>query len=292
MKEQMKEYVSLKNKNTYRIDTSTRYYYEPENKEDLQEFLKYAKTKQLDYFLLGNGSNVILSDTMYPGVVVKLNTSEFQKIEYNGSEVWAGSGVMMPKLAQNIIEHGLKGLEWASGIPGTVGGSVFGNAGAYNEATFDHLLSVTYLDAEGKVQTKTKENLTYGYRTSYFKEHPENIILGATFLFEKGTKEESKKLIESRLERRLQSQPLNYPSAGSVFRNPSPELPSWKLIDEVGLKGYRIGDAMVSEKHANFIINVGVATGKDIESLIQLIKDKVKKEKNVELVLEQEIKRW
>ncbi len=288
----LEEYVSLKNKNTYRIDTTTRYFYEPESLEDLKSFLSLAQENHWEYFVIGNGSNLILSDTMYPGIVVKLDSSEFRSIEYHENKVTVGAGVMINKLSYDILDHGLSGLEWASGIPGSMGGCIFGNAGAYNSATFDFLESVTYLTKDGECITKLKEEISHGYRTTWFKEHPLNIIVKATFAFPKGNKEESLELIKDRFERRKASQPIDKPSAGSVFRNPSPELASWKLIDEVGLKGYRIGDAMVSDKHANFIVNMGSATGKDIKSLIKLIEEKVKKEKNVDLVLEQEIRNW
>ena len=288
----LEEYVSLKNKNTYQIDTTTRYFYEPDSIDDLKSFLTFAKENQWEYFVIGNGSNLILSDTMYPGIVVKLDSNEFRDIKYQENKVTVGAGVMMNKLSYDILDHGLSGLEWASGIPGSIGGSIFGNAGAYNSETFEFLESVTYLTKDGECITKSKEELSHGYRTTWFKEHPENIIVRATFVLPNGNKNESLELIKDRFERRKASQPIDKPSAGSVFRNPSPELASWKLIDEVGLKGYRIGDAMVSEKHANFIVNMGHATGKDIKSLIKLIEEKVKKEKNIDLVLEQEIRNW
>ena len=288
----LEEYVSLKDKNTYRIDTTTRYFYEPDSIEDLKSFLTFAKENHWEYFVIGNGSNLILSDTMYPGIVVKLDSNDFRDIKYNENKVTVGAGVMMNKLSYDILDHGLSGLEWASGIPGSMGGCIFGNAEAYNSETFDFLESVTYLTKDGECITKPKEELSHGYRTTWFKEHPENIIVSATFIFPYGNKEESLKLIKDRFERRKASQPIDKPSAGSVFRNPSPDMASWKLIDEVGLKGYRIGDAMVSDKHANFIVNMGHATGKDIKSLIKLIEEKVKKEKNIDLVLEQEIRNW
>ena len=288
----LEEFVSLKDKNTYRIDTTARYFYEPNDIEDLKSFLECAKENHWEYFVIGNGSNLILSDTMYPGIIVKLDSTEFRNIEYHENKVTVRSGVMINKLSYDILDHGLSGLEWASGIPGSIGGCIFGNAGAYNSETFDFLESVTYLTKDGKCVTKKKEEISHGYRTTWFKEHPENIIVQATFVLPKGNKEESLELIKNRFERRKASQPMDKPSAGSVFRNPSPELASWKLIDEVGLKGYRIGDAMVSDKHANFIVNMGSATGKDIKSLIKLIQEKVKKEKDVDLILEQEIRNW
>lgn len=284
------ENVSLKTYNTYRIEVTCKYMLHPIDYEGLIGFLKYAQKTNLKYFVIGNGSNIILTDDYYNGVIVKLD--QFKKITYNNNLVTVGSGVMINFLAYDIISHGLSGLEWASGIPGTIGGCIFGNAEAYRVSTFENLKTVTYLTKDLEIKTENKENLTHGYRTSYFKENPENIILEATFSFPTGSKEESIALIKNRLERRLATQPLEYPSAGSVFRNPSIDLPSGKLIDDLGLKGKRINDAMVSVKHANFIINLGNATGKDIKNLIQLVQDRVKEEYQIDLILEQEYKSW
>ena len=296
MKEELMEFgileenVSLETLNTYRIKTHTKYLLHPRNEQDVLHFFKYAKEKELDFFILGNGSNVILSDTMYDGVILKLD--QLKKIEYKKHEVTVGAGVMINFLARDILEHGLRGLEWASGIPGTVGGSIYGNAEAYKVSTFEYLKSVRYITPDGNIKTSFKEEISHAYRTSFFKENPGYIILEATFGFPEGKKEKSLAIIKDRLQRRLASQPLEYPSAGSVFRNPAPDMPSGKLIDDLGLKGKRIGDAMISVKHANFIINLGNATGKDIRSLIQLIHDEVERVYHIDLILEQEIKKW
>ena len=296
MKEELMEFgileenVSLETLNTYRIKTHTKYLLHPRNEQDVLHFFKYAKEKELDFFILGNGSNVILSDTMYDGVILKLD--QLKKIEYQEHEVTVGAGVMINFLARDILEHGLSGLEWASGIPGTVGGSIYGNAEAYKVSTFEYLKSVRYITPDGNIKTSFKEEISHAYRTSFFKENLGYIILEATFVFPEGGKEKSLAVIKDRLQRRLASQPLEYPSAGSVFRNPAPDMPSGKLIDDLGLKGKRIGDAMISVKHANFIINLGNATGKDIRSLIQLIHDEVERVYHIDLILEQEIKKW
>lgn len=286
----VEEHESLKKHNTYRLETSTRYLLHPTNPDNVVSFIKYAEQKNIPYFLLGNGSNVILSDTEYPGVVVKLDY--LKDITYEGNKVSVGSGVMINKLTFDILNHNLAGLEWANGIPGTIGGCIFGNAEAYKVSTFEYLKNVTFLNQDKEIVTWKKEDISHGYRTSFFKEHPGNIILEAVFEFPTGIKEESLEIIKNRTERRLNSQPLNYPSAGSVFRNPSPEMPSGKLIDELGLKGFQIGDAVVSEKHANFILNVGKATGKDIRNLIELIHNQVSEKYNIDLILEQEYKNW
>ncbi len=286
----LEENVSLETLNTYRIKTSTKYLLHPKDEADILQFLNYAKEQNLEFFVLGNGSNVILSDTMYEGVILKLD--RLKKIEYHENEVTVGAGVMINFLARDIIEHGLSGLEWASGIPGTIGGSIYGNAEAYKVSTFEYLKSVRYITLSGEVKTSFKKELSHAYRTTFFKEHPGCIILEAVFVFPEGKKDKSLAIIKERLQRRLATQPLEYPSAGSVFRNPTPLLPSGKVIDDLGLKGKRIGDAMISVKHANFIINLGNATGKDIRSLIQLIHDEVERVYHIDLILEQEIKKW
>ena len=286
----LEENVSLENLNTYKIKTKARYLLHPRTVKELQEFVSVAKKKNWPFWVLGNGSNVILADTMYNGVIIKLD--QFKKIEYNGNQVVVGAGVMINYLSKDIINHGLSGLEWASGIPGTVGGSIYGNAEAYNVATFHYLKDVTFLNQNNEIVVLNKEDISHAYRTSYFKEKPGNIILEATFIFPDGDKEKSLLLMQDRLQRRLATQPLDYPSAGSVFRNPSKDLPSGKLIDDLGLKGFRIGDAMVSVKHANFIVNLGNATGKDIRNLIKLIHAKVEESYHIDLTLEQEFKDW
>lgn len=286
----LEEHVNLKKYNTYRINTTCRYMLHPDSIEKLQAFLEYAKENHIPFFVLGNGSNVILSDTEYEGVIIKLD--KLQEVKYQGVEVYVTSGVMINSLAFQILDHGLTGLEWASGIPGSVGGCIFGNAEAYKTSTFDCLKEVTFLDENGKITTLPKESISYGYRTSYFKENPGNIILSATFSLEYGDKKEAMMKIKSRQERRMATQPLELPSAGSVFRNPSATISSWVLIDGAHLKGCRIGDAMISEKHANFIVNVGTATGKNIRDLIEYSRKKVKEKYQIDLVLEQEYKDW
>lgn len=286
----LEEHVNLKKYNTYRIDTTCRYMLHPDSVEKLQEFLKYAEKNHFSFFVLGNGSNVILSDTEYNGVIIKLD--KLQDVQYNGSEVYVAADVMINSLALQILNHGITGLEWASGIPGTVGACIFGNAEAYKTSTFDCLKEVTFLTSDGEIKTLPKEKISYGYRTSYFKENPRNIILFATFSLAYGKKEDALALIKKRRERRMSTQPLNYPSAGSVFRNPSENISSWQLIADAGLKGYQIGDAKVSNLHANFILNIGQATGKNIRDLIEYIKEKVQEKYQVDLILEQEYKDW
>lgn len=283
------EDVSLKNYNTYRIDTKTKYLALPSSVEELRGLLEYLNKEKIKYIILGNGSNVIIGDSVYDGVIIVL--TKINEIKIDNNVIVAECGAMLPKMCNVATSNGLKELEWASGIPGTLGGSVVGNAGAYLSCIFDYLIDVTVLK-NGKIETIKKEDIKYGYRYTEFKDNKDIIILKARLMLEKGSVQESLELIQDRRERRLKSQPLNYPSAGSVFRNPSKESPAGKLIEEASLKGYRIGGAEVSKLHANFIINVDNAKACDIKELIKVIKDKVKEKDNIDLICEQEILEW
>lgn len=284
------ENVSLKNYNTFQIGGMASFIIFPKTVCDVQNLIYFLKEKNIKYFVLGNGSNVIFSDQLFDGVIV--NLKKMDAIIYQGTQVICESGVMMPRLAMDVISHGLKGFEWAAGIPGTVGGCVYGNAEAYKESTFDFLLEVQVLTPEGDLKILKKADLSYGYRTSFFKENPGYVLLSATFSLEYGDKEESMEKILCRKEKRMETQPLDYPSAGSVFRNPSSDNPSGKIIESIGMKGYIIGGAEVSKKHANFIVNTGNATSNDVRNLVELVHQRVQKETNIDLVMEQEFVGW
>jgi len=282
--------VSLKNYNTFRIGGVAKYLVAPKDEAELLSLLQYLLKERIPYFILGNGSNVIFSDSIYEGVIIRLN--HFQEIVKKGDRIFVGSGVMMPRFAMAMIEESYCGFEWAVGIPGTVGGCVYGNAEAYKESTFDHLISVKVITPNLEIKELKKEELSFGYRTSFFKTHPGYVILGATFKIIKGNKNESLEIIEKRMKKRKSTQPLEFPSAGSVFRNPSAENPSGMIIENCGLKGTIVGGAKISEKHANFIINTGNATSKDVRNLIELVHEEVKRQCNIDLVLEQEYVGW
>lgn len=279
--------VSLKNYNTYKIDAKSDYLIEVSSIDGLKDLLKYLKDNNTKFMILGNGSNVILDD-YFNGAIIKL--SGFNYVNIDKKSVVVGAGTMMAKLAIDTINEDLTGLEWTVNIPGTVGGSIVGNAGAYNSEMFDNLVSVKVLNKNGKIEVIPKDNFIYDYRHTNIKEL-DLIVLEATFVLEKGKKEESKQIMQDRCERRKASQPLDMPSAGSVFRNPEGDH-AGRLIEAVGLKGKKIGGAEVSRKHANFIVNTGDATSNDIKNLIKLIRDEVKKKFNIDLVLEQEVIDW
>ena len=278
------ENISLKKYNTYRIDILAKYMVFPKNTRELIELINFARTNNLKYMILGNGSNVIFNTTYYDGIIIKLDN--FNNMSIKGNKVYAEAGCSLIKLAISTINAELSGLEFACGIPGTVGASISMNAGAYNLDISNSLESISVLTPQNEIITLNKKKLEFSYRDSFLKRNPDYVVLSANFLLKKGNREEMLLQMEERKKRRKDTQPLEYPSAGSVFRNP-PSMYAGELIEKCNLKGYCIGDATVSTKHANFIVNKGNATGKDIVSLINKIKEEVKNKYKIELILEQ-----
>lgn len=276
------ENASLLNYNTYRLDTKCKLLVFPRDIFEFQEIMYILNGSK--YFILGNGSNIILPD-YYDGVVIKLKY--FNNYNIFDEYIEVDSGVMINKLSMELSKLGYKGFEWASGIPGTIGGCIYNNAGCYGSEISDNLIDVTVF-CDNKIYCLRKDELSFSYRNSTFKMNNKFVILKAKFKYEKGDPEELLDLIKVRTNKRIESQPLEYPSCGSVFRNPE-GLVAGKLIDEANLKGKCVGGAMVSNKHANFIINNGNATPEDIIKLINEIKNTIKKNYNIDLVLEQEI---
>ena len=279
--------VKLKYFNTYKIESEAKYLINVETIDGLINILKYLKESNIEYFILVAGSNIIL-DNYFNGAIIKLSGLDYVTIDKN--ILVAGAGTMMGKISQSALNNSLTGLEWAINIPGTLGGSINGNAGAYNSEIFDNLISIKVLTEDLEVKEMKKEEFVVSYRHTNIKDL-NLIVLEGKFKLSKGNQEEAKELIKNRCERRLESQPLDKPSAGSVFRNPEGDH-AGRLIEAAGLKGKRIGGAEISLKHANFIVNVGGATSNDIKNLIKLVKDEVKKQFNVDLILEQEIIDW
>ncbi|MBR7042295.1 MAG: UDP-N-acetylmuramate dehydrogenase [Bacilli bacterium] len=278
------ENASLKKYNTYKLDTTCNYLVFPKNEEELINILRELKKENIKYLILGNGSNIILAMNNYDGVVIKLDN--LNSVEYQGNIVTVGAGYSLIKLAVDTINNGLSGLEFAAGIPGLVGASTAMNAGAYNSSMSEVVTSARVLTPDLELITMTNKDLEYAYRDSFIKKNKDYYVLSTTFELTSGDKESMLNLIGERRMKRLASQPLNMPSAGSVFRNPE-GLYAGGLIEESGLKGHKIGGAKVSEKHANFIVNDGNATGEDIVKLIKIIQKEVKENYNVELILEQ-----
>ena len=275
----------MKDYTTYKIGGKADAIVSPKDTDSLIVLLKYLKEKQIAYKIIGNGSNVIFSDDGFKGVIIKLDAFDTLKIDKNVVTVGAGYNLM--RLSLKMSRSGFSGLEFASGIPGSVGGAVFMNAGAYKSDMGYVVKSAKVLTPDYTVKTFTNKELDFHYRTSFLKQNPEYICLEATIPLLYGDKNEIMELINERKVRRITSQPLEYPSAGSVFRNPT-GLFAGQLIEELGYKGKKVGGAMVSLKHANFIVNVGGATCKDLEELISSIKKDVKEKYQIELKEEQE----
>lgn len=281
----IKEHEELKKHTTYKVGGQCDYFVQPASVEKLVLLLKYIKDNNINYKVLGNGSNVLISSKRFKGIIISLN--KLNQIKFDNDIVEVGAGVLLIKLSNACANENLGGLEFASGIPGCVGGAIFMNAGAYKSDMSEVLIDVTYIDDKLNIVTAKKEDLDFSYRHSLFQEK-EYIIVGARIKLYKEKKEEILTLMNTRRQRRIESQPLEYPSAGSVFRNPSDDVFSGKLIEELGFKGYSVGGAKVSEKHANFIVNYNNATAEDIKELIDEIKSKVKKKYDIDLKVEQE----
>lgn len=281
--------VSLAHHTTYKVGGIAKLFVYPKDKDKLILLLKKLKNDNIKYKVLGNGSNTLFSDNEYDGVIIKLDA--FDNIEYFKNIVKAGAGVNLIKLSNQTVRNGLAGLEFATGIPGTVGGAIYMNAGAYKSDMGYITKSVEVLTPNLEIITMTNKELDFHYRTSFLQKHKDYICLEATFLLRPSDKNLLLEIVEDRKKRRLESQPLEYPSAGSVFRNPD-NLYAGKLIEDLGYKGYSIGGAKVSDKHANFIINYNKATGKDIKELIEFIKKEVKDNYDIDLKVEQEFVNW
>ncbi len=280
---------SLSNYTTYKVGGPAKLIVYPKNREKLVLLLKELKNKKIKYMILGNGSNTLFSDKEYDGVIIKLDG--FDKVTYFRDNVTAGAGVNLINLSMQTIKKGLAGLEFAAGIPGTVGGAIYMNAGAYKSDMGYIVKSVRVLTDRYEIITLVNKEMNFHYRSSFLQKHKDYICLGAILQLKKGKKEAIEEVIKSSRERRVESQPLEYPSCGSVFRNPEGDF-AGRLIEEAGLKGKTIGGAKVSEKHANFIINYNNATSKDIHDLILLVHDTVLKKYKIDLKCEQEFVNW
>ena len=242
----------------------------------------YTKCKEisLNTYILGNGTNVLFTDRGFRGVIFIIS-HEMGDISISGNTITASSGVSLKKLCQTALDNALTGLEFAYGIPGTVGGAVYMNAGAYGGEMKHVVKEVTAVDSLGKLKTFTNEQLDLSYRKSVFTDS-DYVILSVTVELSEGNKEEIKSKMDDLMARRKDKQPLEYPSAGSTFKRPEGYF-AGALIEKNGFKGYSVGGAQVSEKHAGFIINKGNATCSDVKKLVEIIKEKVLKEDGVSL---------
>lgn len=283
------ENESIKKLTTYRVGGVASLVVSPKNEDKLVDLVQFLKGNNIKYKVIGNGSNLLFSDKPYNGVLIKLD--HLDDCEFIANTIKVGAGYSLVKLSLLAMKASLTGLEFAAGIPGTVGGAVFMNAGAYKSDMGYIVKSVRVLTPEMQIINLANAEMDFHYRTSFLKKHPDYICLGCTIKLKQGKKNLIEEVMKERKKRRIESQPLEYPSAGSVFRNPKDNF-SGKLIEDLGLKGKYIGRAQISEKHANFIINKGGATAQDIKDLMDLVKKKVKEKYNIELKEEQELINW
>jgi UDP-N-acetylmuramate dehydrogenase len=298
----IKEKVPLSDFTSFHLGGPARYFMEVKNKNDLEEALEFIKKEKVDWFILGGGSNLLVSDQGFNGLVIKINN---QKVEIQGTKIIAGAGLLLSEAVSLAGKNNLSGLEWAMGIPGTLGGAIFGNAGAYGSSISDNIEKVEVVDSSREKfswKSYSSGDCQFAYRNSIFKQRKELIIFSVVFSLVLGKTEEiadkMKKIIQARIGKLPQD-----PSAGSFFKNPqvknqkvlaefekdqgikSPDgkIPAGWLIDQLGLCGKKIGGAMVSAEHSNFIINTGGAKAEDVIILASLIKQKVRNHFGVQL---------
>ncbi len=263
--ENVKENEPMKNHTTFRIGGNADFAVFPENAQQIYALLNLAKDKDIPITVIGNGSNILVGDKGIRGMVILLKN--MNKISVSDTEIAAQSGALLSKIANVAFENSLTGFEFASGIPGSLGGAICMNAGAYGEEISSAVLNVTYVDPDCGVKTVSAKDCKFGYRHTLFTEN-NYIITDCTLSLTLGNKEEIKTKTEDLKERRTSKQPLDKPSAGSTFKRPEGHF-AGALIEQANLKGYTVGKAQISEKHAGFIINIGGATAKDVSDLIK-----------------------
>jgi len=344
----IKRNVSLKSYTTFKIGGPAKYFFEAKGKEDLIEAILVAESKKLPFFILGGGSNILVSDKGYKGLIIKIKNqkSKIKNTNQKSKIIETESDALLSQIVALALKNSLTGLEWAIGIPGTIGGAIYGNAGAFGRSTKDVIQKVEVFDLKDKkIKILKNKDCKFGYRDSIFKhansarsplargmqtrpcEYPNLIILSATLQLKKRNKKKIQEKMKEYLNYRKEKQPLNLPSAGSIFKNqkPKPEhktksfvlgrahkyglwiknqkllkefseikefnkkgqIPAAWLIEECGLKGKKVGNVKISEKHANFIVNLGGGKAKDVKKLINLAKKKVKEKFGI--TLEEEI---
>ena len=270
---------------TFRIGGPADYFLLPSSSEEVKGILEICKEESLQYFILGNGSNLLVSDEGYRGVIIQLYRN-YGGLTVEGTEIRAGAGVLLSQIAAAARNESLTGFEFAGGIPGTLGGAVVMNAGAYGGELKDVLKEAVVMDREGNIFTVPVEKLAMGYRTSLVKTAG-YLVLEVVISLKKGSQEEIRDTMKDLADRRISKQPLEYPSAGSTFKRPEGYF-AGKLIMDAGLRGYQVGGAQVSEKHCGFVINKGNATAADVCRLMADVQAKVQEQFGV--TLEPEVK--
>lgn len=275
----------MKNHTSFRVGGPADILVTPLRVQNVINIISICKKNNINYFIMGNGSNIIVRDGGFRGVIIKLTS--LNKIEVEGVKIRAQAGALLSCLSKEALKYSLKGLEFASGIPGTVGGAVAMNAGAYGPEIKDVIESALVIDDEGIIKNLTKDRLDFSYRSSIIQKK-NYIVLEALFNLENGDYDEIKNTMENLNKRRAEKQPINYPSAGSTFKRPPGNF-AGKLIEDAQLKGASIGGACVSKKHAGFIINYNNANAHDVIALIKMVRDCVKEKFGVELETEVKI---
>lgn len=275
---------------TYKVGGPARIYLKVKDVDSLIKTIKYCGKHRVKYLVIGRGSNLLFSDREYEGLIISLNEC-FNEIKVNGSTMIAQAGVPMISLSYQAAKIGLSGFEFMGGIPGSIGGGIYMNAGAYKYDLASVVKTVTLLNEKHEVVTFNNEQMDFSYRHSICQDNRKLIVLEVTFELTAKSPDEIKAVLDKRKERRMSSQPWNMPSAGSVFRNPQ-DKPAWQYIDECGLRGYEIGGAQVSPKHSNFIVNNGYSSAKDIYDLIMLVQEKVNEKFGVKLRREVGLINW
>ena len=302
---EIKRNISLKEFTTFKIGGRAKYFLEIKDREKLISALKLAKELKTPFFILGGGSNLLVSDKGFDGLVIKMKNTKY---EIKDGLIFCEAGAPLSSLVSMAAKNNLTGLEWAVGIPGTIGGAIYGNAGAFGSSIGEIVKEVEVLKIKNCKFELTKlknKDCQFSYRGSIFKKNPNLIILSAKLKLKKGEKNKIEEKMKKYLDYRKSTQPLNFPSAGSIFKNFTPrrneisgagpalkvvlkefnkkEIPAAYLIEKCGLKGKRVGSVKISEKHANFIINLGNGKAKDVKKLINLTKKKVKEKFGIEL---------
>lgn len=266
--------VSLKDYCSFKIGGTTRLMVLPETTESLCRAISLAMELGVRFVVIGSGSNILFADEGFDGAVIC--TKQLKRIRLIGSKLFAECGVLLGKMSRTAQENSLTGLEFAFGIPGNCGGAVFMNAGAFGHEVCEVLESCTYFDAlQNRIITADASQLRFAYRHSEFMEYPHRIILSASFRLQPGDMVSINTQMSANLNARHERQPLDHPNAGSIFKRPDAAPPAGKLIDDCGLKGYRVGGAEISTKHAGFIVNTNHATAQDVLTLMQFIQTTV-----------------
>lgn len=274
------EQEPLSRHTTFRIGGPAAYFVCPHTDEEIRQILTLCQKERIPWFVMGNGSNILASDEGFDGVILSIYKS-FQQVEVEKNRIRAKAGIMLSALSHAALDAGLAGLEFASGIPGTLGGAVMMNAGAYGGEMKDIVQSVTVMTKDGEILEIPGAQMAFGYRTSIAREK-EYIVLSAVLELKEGDREQIASVMQELKKRRVAKQPLEFPSAGSTFKRPEGYF-AGKLIMDAGLAGYTVGEAKVSEKHCGFVVNTGHASAADVAELMRQVQDRVEEQFGVRL---------